>query len=880
MSLKEYQRKRNFSQTPEPQGEGATTPGNLFVVQKHAASRLHYDFRLELDGTLKSWAVPKGPNLNPSVKALAVHVEDHPLDYASFEGVIPAGQYGGGTVMVWDQGTWEPEGDPARQYRQGKLTFQLHGQKLKGAWSLVRMSGRAGDDGKNWLLIKKQDRAARKTVDITKQEPHSVLSGREMQAIADDADRVWTSHKTSRKSRSKTKSTAQRAKSSKRATANGALPSWCKRLPRLPGARAASMPDTLSPQLATLASGVPEGDDWIHELKFDGYRMLAFVEPDSVRLVTRKGNDWTHRFALAEAVRRLPLTRAILDGEIVALDDDGRSNFQELQNLLKRGNGRRLVYYVFDTPYLEGYDLTDVPLIERKKLLAGLLLADGSDNYGQVRYSDHVQGQGQDVLAHACRFAMEGVVSKRADSRYQSTRTASWLKSKCLSRQEFVIGGYTKPKGSRIGFGALLLGYYDQGELIYAGSVGTGFTRETLRSMRPELTRRRTDEPPFAEPPRDQRARGVTWVRPELVAEVEFTEWTADGLLRHPSFQGLRSDKPPEEIVRETPRSLTALKETAMSKQSIASVAKSNRRAAQQGKKSSSDESSEDTVAQVRITSPDRVLFPEQGLTKRELAEFYASIADWILPHVTNRPLTLVRCPRGRSGQCFYQKHLSEQQLADHLRTVAIQEKEQVAQYVVVDDIAGLVALVQLGVLEFHTWPALADQLEQPDQLVIDLDPGPNVAWDQVVAAARDVRDRMAEQGLQSFVRTSGGKGLHVVAPLRPGPSWDDLKAFAKSIATELAEEQPKHYVATSSKAKRGGKVFVDYLRNSRGATAVASYSTRARAGAPLAVPLRWEELGSIESASQYTVANIKRRLSALRSDPWRGFFKLRQSLS
>lgn len=878
MSLKEYQRKRNFRQTPEPQGDGAATPGNLFVVQKHAARRLHYDFRLELEGTLKSWAVPKGPNLNPSVKALAVHVEDHPLDYASFEGVIPAGQYGGGTVMVWDQGTWEPEGDPLRQYRQGKLTFQLHGQKLKGAWTLVRMSGRAGEDGKNWLLIKKQDPAARKTVDITQKEPRSVLSDREMQAIADDADRVWTSHKSDNKRQAKAKPTAKRAKSSKRTRTNGSLPSWNKRLPRLPGARAAPMPDTLAPQLATLASGVPEGDDWLHELKFDGYRMLAFVEADSVRLVTRKGNDWTHRFALAEAVQRLPLTRAILDGEIVALDDDGRSNFQELQNLMKRGNGRRLVYYVFDTPYLEGYDLTDVPLIERKKLLAGLLQAEGSENYGQIRYSDHVLGQGQEVLSHACRFAMEGVVSKRVDSRYQSTRTASWLKSKCLSRQEFVIGGYTRPKGSRIGFGALLLGYYDQGELIYAGSVGTGFTRETLRRMRTELTGRRTDEPPFAQPPRDQRARGVTWVRPELVAEIEFTEWTEDGMLRHPSFQGLRSDKPPEEIVRETPRSLSALKESAMLKQSVASVSKSKQRSAPSRKKSSS-ESAEDTVAQVRITNPDRVLYPEQGLTKRELAEFYASIADWILPHVTNRPLTLVRCPRGRSGQCFYQKHLSEQQLVEHLRTVAIQEKEQEAQYVVVDDIAGLVALVQLGVLEFHVWPVLADQLEQPDQLVIDLDPGPNVTWEQVVAAARDVRDRIAEQGLQSFVRTSGGKGLHVVAPLRPGPTWDDLKSFAKSIATELAEEQPKKYVATSSKAKRGGKVFVDYLRNSRGATAVASYSTRARAGAPLAVPLRWEELGSVESAAHYTVANIKRRLSALRSDPWRGFFKLRQSL-
>jgi bifunctional non-homologous end joining protein LigD len=545
MSLAEYKRKRDFASTPEPAAKGKRAAGNHFVVQKHAASRLHYDFRLELDGTLKSWAVPKGPSLNPTVKTLAVQVEDHPIDYANFEGIIPEGQYGGGTVMVWDRGTWEPEGDASKDYKRGKLSFELHGEKLSGRWSLVRMGGRAGDDGKNWLLIKSDDEAANKRKNILTAEPNSVLSGREMKEIASAEDKVW-------ESKSKSKPTKQKAASKNRATSKTQTSN--KSIGQLSGAVKKPLPKEFKPQLATLGSSVPQGDNWLHEMKFDGYRLLAFFDKGEVRLVTRNGNDWTRKFpTVTKELTKLALDSAILDGEVVSLDEHGLPNFQQLQNLLKRRDDSETVFYLFDVPYCSGYLLTKTPLVERKELLEKIL-ADHLKNKGVIRYSEHIEGQGADVLANACKLKMEGVVSKQRDSGYLQARSPAWIKSKCTKRQEFVIGGFTKPTGSRVGFGALLLGFYQGDNFIYAGRVGTGFNNTSLRHLHTALKKIKRKTSPFSKGLSRADSRGVTWVTPELVAEVEFTEWTNEGLLRHPSFQGLREDKPAKQIIREVPK--------------------------------------------------------------------------------------------------------------------------------------------------------------------------------------------------------------------------------------------------------------------------------------------------------------------------------------
>ena len=892
MSLTEYKRKRNFRRTPEPAGKTAATPGRQFVVQKHAASRLHYDFRLELNKTLKSWAVPKGPSLDPAVKSLAVHVEDHPVEYGSFEGVIPKGEYGGGTVMVWDRGTWEPEGDAAKDYKKGKLKFQLHGEKLRGSWALVRMGGNAGDDGKNWLLIKHDDKAARPGEEhkLLAKKAKSVLTDRDMDQIAADADRVWTSNGESKSTGKATSPTLKKSsgtsgqkKSAKRATTKarsasaGKATISAKDVALLSGARRARQPSTLKPQLAVLVESVPQGDDWVHELKFDGYRMLAFVENGNVRLVTRNGNDWTKKFpTLAEALSSLPVRNAILDGEVVSLDEQGLSNFQRLQNLLKRGDSSQIVYYAFDLPYCLGCDLTRTPLLERKGMLARVVRSTFPNNDSAIRYSDHIAGEGKSVLTHACQYAMEGVVSKRSNSGYSQSRTPAWRKTKCLKRQEFVIGGYTKGTGSRVGFGSLLLGHYDGDRLIYSGKVGTGFTNDSLRQLKAELSRRRTDLPPFDNPPSGSDRRGVTWVAPELVGEVEFTEWTDEGLLRHPSFQGLREDKDPKQITREEPGKPVA--EKGHMSNGRARTRSSTRKKIGTKPKKATASAADATVGGVTISHPDRVLYPEQGLTKRDLAVYYETVGDYILPHIAGRPVTLVRCPQGPGGECFYQKHLTES-MPDSIRGVKIKEKGKRSQYVMIDDLVGLISLIQIGVLEFHPWPATEENLESPDRIIFDLDPGPGVKWATVIAAARQVRAELDAYKLRSFVRTSGGKGLHVVVPIEPRHTFDEVKEFSREISVGLANREPSRYVATMTKAKRPGKVFIDFFRNGRGATAVASYSTRARRGAPVSMPLRWEELGKTKSADQFTVVNTPRRVSSLKKDPWDGFFKVRQSL-
>jgi bifunctional non-homologous end joining protein LigD len=862
MPLEIYRRKRDFAKTPEPTGgshrDGA---GPRFVVQKHDATRLHYDFRLELDGVLKSWAVPKGPNADPKGKSLAVEVEDHPLDYADFEGTIPQGQYGGGTVMVWDRGTWTPEGDARRGLKQGKLTFTLDGEKLHGRWTLVRMAGRGGDKKdsgkKNWLLIKRsQDEPAAEKPSLRKgaSRDRSILTGRTMDEIAEAKDRIWNS-------KQKKSPQAAAGRFAWRRTKRAGKP----KIDKMSGTRAARLPATLEPQLATLVAAVPAGNDWLHEVKYDGYRILARIDGQQIRLLTRRGNDWSERFPAAlQALANLNVDKAILDGEMVALDEHGATDFQRLQNWMQRGNDESLVYYVFDLPYFEGRDLTRTPLVERKAVLAKLLSAGGNDDDSLIRYSDHQRGQGEQVADYACQAGLEGVVSKRANSPYTSGRSEAWVKYKCLQRQEFVIGGYTQPSGQRKGFGSLLLGYYQGGKLRYAGHVGTGFTQQSLAELTKRLKLLISERPAFENPLRSTPRQRATWVRPELVAEVEFSEWTEDGVLRHPSFKGLRDDKPAAQIDQESAKPSAEVKKARKTLR--------RRPATDSGEKSTAE------VAGIALSHPGRVYYPELELTKLGLARFYESIADWVLPHLVNRPLTMLRCPGGRTGQCFFQKHLDEK-LPESLRTVSIREKSATRNYVLIDDLAGLISLVQRGVLEIHPWGSTADDLEHPDRLVIDLDPGEGVPWKAVVAAAREVREYLEAVELKCFVRTTGGKGLHVVVPLAAGASWDEHKEFAAALAQTLVARAPEKYLATMSKAQRQGKVFIDYLRNQRGATAVASYCTRAREQATVATPLTWTEVSPRLRPERFNVQTLPKRL-ATRSDPWPGFFELRQRLT
>lgn len=848
MSLTEYKRKRDFRKTPEPVGKRASSRGELtFVVQKHAASHLHYDFRLELDGTLKSWAVPKGPSLDPSVKSLAVQVEDHPLAYRGFEGIIPKGEYGGGTVMVWDFGTWAPEGDddPLAAWEKGKLKFTLAGQKLKGSWAILRMGGLAGEGGKNWLLIKHQDRAAKsaKEYDVLAQKPRSAVSQRTMEQIAAAADNVWHDS-----------SSAKKKPTAKLATAMAQPSATAASIGKISGAKRGALPRELRPQLPTLVRQAPAGDEWLHELKFDGYRMLARLQGGKVVLLTRNGHDWTHRFrSIAAALAKLPLENGVIDGEVVAINNKGISDFQQLQNQLRRGDEKALCFYAFDLPFAQGRDLRDAALVDRKQILANVLAGSPDE---VVRYSDHLVGSGEEFARLACQQGLEGIISKRADSPYIGSRSPSWVKVKCTRRQEFVIGGFTKPQGRHRSFGALLLGVYDGKRLAYAGRVGTGFTQRSLRDIHTELMKRERKTMPFESLPKGIDFRGVTWIAPELVAEVEFTEWTDDGLLRHPSFQGLREDKSPRSVKREEPKAVPRKRSGATKIGAL-----------------------DATVAGVSISHPERVVYPDIGVTKLNLARYYESIADWILPQVVGRPLTLVRCPAGQAGKCFYQKHLVDSR-PESVRDVTIEETKGADEYVVIDDLPGLISLVQLGAMEFHTWPAREDNFERPDMLIFDVDPDASVEWDNVRQAAVDIRECLSALGLQSFLRTSGGKGLHVVAPIHRRTDWPTVTQFARGVAELMVRAAPDKYVANMSKAKRLGKIFVDYLRNQRGATAVASYSTRARVGAPVATPLAWNELALLDSAGQWTIANIPLRLRNRRSDPWAGFSDLRQSLT
>ncbi|WP_027993288.1 DNA ligase D [Sinorhizobium meliloti] len=850
--LSEYNRRRDFTRTSEPKGAVARRSGDnrmRFLVQKHAATRLHYDFRLEWEGVLKSWAVTRGPSLNPEDKRLAVRTEDHPLAYGDFEGTIPKGEYGGGTVMLWDTGWWEPEDDPSKALKKGKLSFKLHGSRMKGGWALVRMRPREGEKRENWLLVKETDDVASDDGEsLINENITSIVTGRTMEEIAEGRGekraRVWHSNK-SISANLKAGAIAENGNAGKRATrkASGKLPAF------------------KAPQLATLVTKVPAGYAWLNEAKFDGYRLVCAVGAGTVRCYTRNGLDWTEKFpAIAAALAELDCQSALIDGEVVALSEGG-STFSALQKALRTGASTRL--YAFDLIELDGKDLSRKPLVERKERLEALLQTLGATS--TVQFSEHVRGNGEHVLSAICKAGQEGIIAKEADAPYRSGRSRSWLKVKCTKRQEFVIGGYTPSSKKGRAFASLLVGTFEGGKLIYRGGVGTGFSGKTMEDLAAAFAKRKRDTSPFDSVPRE-RMRNSVWLEPDLVAEVDFAEFTADGHVRHGSFEGLREDKEARAVKLETPKPAEAEPETAKSKSS----ARTRKTPPVQG---------DADVLGIRISHPDRVLFEGQGITKIDLARYYAVVAERMLPFAADHPVSLVRCPQGGERHCFFQKHASDG-FPEAIREVPITESSgDTENYMYIHDAKGLVAAVQMGTLEFHIWGSSIDRLEKPDRLVFDLDPDPSVDFETVKAAALRLRDELAEIGLKTVPMVTGGKGVHVIVPLRPHAEWEEAKGFAKALARSIAERDPDNFVATMSKAKRKGKIFIDWLRNDRGATAIAPYSTRARSGGPVATPVGWDELQGLEAANGFQIPDIIERIEA-GTDPWREIGKISQSLT
>jgi bifunctional non-homologous end joining protein LigD len=888
MSLTEYRRKRDFKVTSEPRGRRVKRNTTLlFVVQKHAASHLHYDFRLELNGVLLSWAVPKGPSLDPEQKRLAMHVEDHPIEYGDFEGVIPEGEYGGGTVLLWDRGSWEPESDAKKAYREGALKFTLHGEKLKGRWMLVRKGGRrSGSEERHWFLFKERDEYSNPGFDITEDNPLSVQTGRDLEEIAQAADRVWGKNgEVTSKARKPGKRTRSTPSSNGNVLVNAkgrkkplGRPRSGVHRPSKIGVKKSSAPANLKVELATLVDDAPEGKQWIHEIKFDGYRMLCRIESKRTRFISRNGKDWTAKFpALKEAASDLGVKTAILDGEVVIQDDDGRTSFQALQNAFQERGNPPFLYYVFDILFFDDYDVRDAPIEERKGLLKELL-PDDSDH--PFKYSDHLIGNGAKIFAEASRLHLEGIISKKLGSPYIAGRGFDWLKTKCSLQEEFVIGGFTKPEGSRTHFGALLLGYYDDdGDLNYAGRVGTGFDDRTLASLHTKFKPLIQSTSSFKNlSGTTGQARGVTWLKPSLVAQVRFSNWTGDRQLRHPSYLGLREDKLAKSVVRDDPISPKTVASSTEAKKKAKTKRPSQNGTLHIPKAASKSSGGGVQIAGVTLSHPDKVLYPEDGLKKLDLAKYYEKVASWMLPHVENRLLSLVRCPEGSAKKCFFQKHPG-QGLSDHLRRFPVQEKGEVEDYLALYDLPGIISLVQMSVLEIHIWGSQADRYEKPDRLIFDLDPDPAVKWPEVIAAAREVKLLLEHFDLTSFVKTTGGKGLHVVVPIQRRVGWDEAKEFCKAVADFMVRAAPDRYIAKMSKAARKGKIFVDYLRNDEGSTAIAPFSTRAKPGATVSVPITWEELKPKLTSNYFDIENLPSRLNWLKKDPWAGIESVKQSI-
>ena len=794
-SLHDYRSKRDFHRTSEPaahDGPETGSAGRCFVVQKHAATRLHWDLRLEWDGVLLSWAVTRGPSAAPSAKRLAVRTEDHPLDYATFEGTIPKPEYGAGTVMLWDHGTWAPLGDVDQGLTEGLLKFVVSGERMRGAWMLVRMKPRVGEKRQNWLLIKERDAhesddaAGLVTTHLT-----SVATGRTMVEIASGA-----------RGKSKTAARARNAKA------------------RL------DCPPFRPVQLAKLQTTVPAGDDWLHEVKVDGYRCLAAVGGGAVRLYTRNGLDWTTEFgALVPVFEKLPCDNALIDGEVVAAGVD-TNGFSELQRRLKHGGALRFV--AFDLLHLDGRDLAALPLVERKAALERLLATSG----GTIQYSTHIDGRGQDAWAMVCKAGREGLVSKLATASYHAGRHGSWIKLKCAQRQEFVIGGWSPSSSRGRPFASLLMGSFEGGQLVYRGRVGSGFGAREFDELVRALDQLASKTSPFGETPPEVRA--ARWVRPELVVEVKFTELTADGHIRHGTYQALRHDKPAQDVSLDRPEG---------------NIMATEAEGADGGK-----------VKGVTITNADREVFAVPPVTKFRVARHYADFADRMLPFARNRPVSLLRCPDGIAGPCFFQKHRGDG-MPRSIGTIAVSDEEGDDDYITLSSASSLVAATQMGTIEFHIWGARNTALDQPDRLVFDLDPDEGLSFTAVRRAAFDLRDRLEDLGLPSAAMLSGGKGIHVIVPLRPKAAWETVKLFSRTMAVMLSDAEPDRFIATMSKKKRKGLIFIDWMRNERGATAIAPYSLRARPGARVAVPLTWDELASVSSAGEFDIESVLGRL-------------------
>ncbi|HEV2080709.1 MAG TPA: DNA ligase D [Allosphingosinicella sp.] len=843
--LATYNKKRDFSKTAEPEGTFETLSwgdGYGFMVQKHDATRLHWDLRLELDGTLKSWAVTRGPSLDPADKRLAVRTEDHPLSYATFEGTIPKGEYGGGTVMLWDRGIWipDPRKDPRATLEKGHLHFTLEGERMKGEWIMIRLKPRPGEKNENWILRKIEDEHAGSSTGLVEKHLTSIKTGRTMIEIAEGKKA---------KELASWRNPPQYGEGDQpKAGGGGAVRGSTPPPPRAKGARSPSpsrggskVPKFREPQKATLVDSVPSGSGWIHEMKFDGYRCLLAIGGGEAKVYTRSGLDWSDKFPeIVEAARRMEVGSALLDGEIVKADEQGRTNFSALQQAISEG-GRGLTLFLFDALEIEGEDVARLPNIERKARLASLL---GDVQPPFLLYADHIVGAGEKLFEAMCEAGQEGIISKKAHSPYRSARTKAWLKVKCTLRQEFVIVGWSQSDKKGRPLRALLLAVNEGGKLRYAGKVGTGFSMAVMHDLVERLTKIEAAKAPV-EVPRAE-ARGAHWVKPKLVAEIAFAEFTSDGVVRHASFLGLRGDKPARDVVEEKPQPLPK-----------AAVA----------------------TDKIKISNPERVIDEESGVTKGDLAAYYRAVAPLMLPWAANRPLTLVRCPQGRSKKCFFQKH-DAGSFGEHVLKVPITEKNGSKEdYLYVEDHAGILACVQMGTIEFHGWGSSVDDVEKPDRLVFDIDPDVGLGFDEVKRTAKDLKSYLADMGLQTFPLLSGGKGLHVVVPLTPQAEWPEVKDFAQRFAVALAQAEPDRFTANMAKAKRKGRIFLDYLRNQRGATAIMPFSARAREGAPVSAPITWDELDDMPGGNRFTVRDADLLLERASSRALQGWGEAAQVL-
>ncbi|WEX08917.1 DNA ligase D [Chelativorans sp. AA-79] len=792
--LREYRRKRDFSKTGEPVGGPRGVGGNRFVVHKHSATADHYDLRLQVGDVLKCWAVPKGPSLNPDDKRLAVETEDHPLEYVDFEGVIPEGEYGGGPMIVWDTGVWAPMDDIGKSLASGNFKFRLAGEKLNGGWMLTRLKPRDRETKRNWLLFKERDLAADGKRDILQERPESVKSGRRIEELVE-----------------KPKPAARPPRPGK-----------------APGAAKAPMPDRVEPQLATAADRPPDGEDWLHEIKFDGYRTMAHVSNCAVRLITRSGLDWTRRYrGLAGAFAALRCREAVIDGEVVVLDDKGIARFALLQDALAEGEGHKLLFYAFDLLHLDGWNLTNVPLERRKELLSRLL----SGHVGArsaIQYSDHVAGDGRAFYERVSEMGLEGMVSKRASAPYRQGRSKSWTKTKALQTGDFVIGGYTVSEAAE-GIAALALGEWEEGELAYRGKVGTGFDAEMLGRLRERLEPLRYGAVRLDGAPKD-----VIWVRPVLTAQVHYANRTQDNMLRHAVFKGLREAELSSEAAPVERKRLI----------------------------------SDADLAAIWVTNPTRRLFGRSGPTKLDVAVYYALVGDFMLPHIIGRPVSLMRCPTGKPQDCFFQRHAFGGMPSSVTTFQSVNSEGEDKTYLAVEDAKAYLALAQFGVVEFHTWGTMRKRLEKPDRIVFDLDPGEGIGWREIVEAAVHIRAELEGLGLVPFVKTSGGKGIHVVVPIKPKLGWKEVHQRTGAIAAAIAATAPDTFTTNMAKDKRRRRIFIDFHRNARGATAAAPFSLRARTSLPASTPLTWADIESIDAPEDLNYSSLPGLLT-VSGDPW-----------